>query len=180
MKTQGNTVGVIGLGLIGCSLAIGLKKSGFAARVLGSDKCPEHEREALQAGHIDEIATSEQIARLSDTVIVAVPVDVAAEVVCGVLDASGDDTTVIDVGSTKQRIVRAVASHPAHARFVPTHPMAGTENSGPLAAVDGLSRVGRSSCCRIPTRIPNGCRRSNGCTSVWAPARCTWTPNGTT
>ena len=138
MKTQGNTVGVIGLGLIGCSLAIGLKKSGFAARVLGSDKCPEHEREALQAGHIDEIATSEQIARLSDTVIVAVPVDVAAEVVCGVLDASGDDTTVIDVGSTKQRIVRAVASHPAHARFVPTHPMAGTENSGPLAAVDGL------------------------------------------
>lgn len=138
MKTQGTTVGVIGLGLIGCSLAIGLKKTGFAARVLGSDRREEHQQQALQAGHIDVIASPEQIARESDVVVVAVPVDASVEVVRDALDHSEDRTTVIDVGSTKKRIVDALSTHPAHARFIPTHPMAGTENSGPLAAVDGL------------------------------------------
>lgn len=141
MKTKGNTVGVVGLGLIGCSLAIGLKKSGFADRILGCDKRPEHENQALRAGYVQQISSVEQIARRSDVVIVAVPVNVSADIVRTILDASsGQETTVVDVGSTKKRIVETVASHPDHARFIPSHPMAGTENSGPLAAVDGLFR----------------------------------------
>ncbi len=137
MKTQGNTVGVIGLGLIGCSLAIGLKKSGFAAIIQGSDADPQHEAQALAAGYIDEILPMERMDGC-DVVIVATPVNVSAGIVRKMLDVTGEKTTVVDVGSTKKRIVEAVSSHPAHARFIPTHPMAGTENSGPLAAVAGL------------------------------------------
>ena len=140
MKTQGNTVGVVGLGLIGCSLALGLKKSGFAAAVLGSDANAAHQSEALTAGLVDEIAPLQEMAGWCDLVVVAVPVDVSGAIVRQALDLSGDRTTVIDVGSTKKRIVEQVATHPDHARFIPTHPMAGTENSGPLAAVDGLFR----------------------------------------
>lgn len=139
MERHQHDIGIIGLGLIGCSLALGLKKSGFAARITGMDASAEHERQAIGAGLIDAAGSMEQICG-ADIVIVATPVDVSAGIIKQALDMSGENTAVIDVGSTKSRVMQAVGVHPAHRRFVPTHPMAGTENSGPLAAVEGLFR----------------------------------------
>ncbi|MDD4819988.1 MAG: prephenate dehydrogenase [Flavobacteriales bacterium] len=130
-------ISVIGLGLIGCSIVAGLKKNGFAHKVLGMDIDHEHEQQALKCGLIDEIVNIEQASK-ADIVIVATPVNVSARIVKTVLDISGGYTTVMDVGSTKKNIVESVEQHPAYRRFVPTHPMAGTEYSGPLAAKDDL------------------------------------------
>lgn len=130
-------VSIIGLGLIGTSLARGVKKCGFASRVIGLDMNADHSRMALDAGYIDEVVDMERACKAS-IVVVAAPVDVSGEIVREALDKSGEDTIVIDVCSTKKNIVDMVSSHPSHSRFVPTHPMAGTENSGPMASLDDL------------------------------------------
>ena len=135
MKTY--EISVIGLGLIGCSIVAGLKKNGFAHKVLGQDINEEHEKQALGAGLIDEVVSIERASK-ADIVIVATPVNVSARIVKTVLDMSDGHTTVMDVGSTKKSIVSSVELHPSHRRFVPTHPMAGTEYSGPLAAKEDL------------------------------------------
>ena len=132
-----NEISIIGLGLIGTSLARGVKKYGFASRVIGVDKKEEHAILAREAGYIDEVVDMQR-ACLADVVVVAAPVDVAGALVMEALDKSGENTIVIDVCSTKKNIVDMVASHPAHHRFVPTHPMAGTENSGPMASLEDL------------------------------------------
>lgn len=132
------TISIIGIGLIGGSLAISLKENGFAQRIIGVDINPDNIDKAYRRRLIDEdMPLAEAIAQ-SDIIIVATPVDSMTKVLPLVLDKITDKQVVIDVGSTKVPILESVQGHPMRRRFVATHPMAGTEYSGPEAAVPNL------------------------------------------
>ena len=127
---------IIGLGLIGGSFALELKKR-LQYTVVGIDKNPQHLQEALALGIISEAIDYPQISD-ADLVLVAVPVNRIAQVVNEVLDHVGENTLVMDVGSVKESICKEVARHPHRSQFVAAHPMAGTEYSGPQAALYDL------------------------------------------
>ena len=127
---------IIGLGLIGGSFALELKKR-LQYTIVGIDKNPQHLQEALALGIISEAIDYPQIAD-ADLVLVAVPVNRIAQVVHEVLDHVGENTLVMDVGSVKESICKEVAQHPRRSQFVAAHPMAGTEYSGPQAALYDL------------------------------------------
>ena len=129
---------VIGLGLIGGSMAIDLRKAGFAHEIMGVDANPDNAKEALRLGIIDSIDSLEGAVEKADMVIIAIPVDKVLNTLTTVLDLISDQTTVIDVGSTKKLIAQAVENHPKRRNYVAAHPMSGTENSGPTAALEGL------------------------------------------
>ena len=133
-------VSVIGLGLIGGSMAIDLKKRGFADRVLGVENDPVNAAAAEKIGLVDEVVSFDDAVSRGDIVIIAVPVGTAVKMLPQVLDrfAGTKDKTVIDTCSTKGQIVRCVHYHPMRSRYVATHPMAGTEYSGPWAAMPNL------------------------------------------
>ena len=189
MSATVKTVGVIGLGLIGGSMALDLRRRGFAARMLGVEQDPVAAEAARTIGLVDEVVSYEDCISRSDIIVVAVPVGTAVRMVPDILDRidAGDTSLcglvhprtsvgggarwiqvpegdegdngrgrseqserspaegsitgsqiVIDVCSTKVQVCRAVESHPKRGRFVSTHPMAGTEYSGPWAAQPGL------------------------------------------
>ncbi|MGE5428773.1 MAG: prephenate dehydrogenase [Methylococcaceae bacterium] len=129
---------VIGLGLIGGSMAMDLRRAGFATRIVGVDVSEENAREALKRGIIDQTGTLEQAVPEADMVIIAIPVDKMLGSLTSVLDLISNQTTVVDVGSTKKLISQAVDNHPRRRNYVAAHPMSGTENSGPAAALEGL------------------------------------------
>ena len=129
---------VIGLGLIGGSMAMDLRKAGFTSEIMGVDASLENAQEALRLGIIDRIESFEQAVSVADLVIIAIPVDKVLDTLTRVLDLVSPHTTVIDVGSTKKAIMSAVENHPKRKNYVPSHPMSGTENSGPAAALEGL------------------------------------------
>ena len=132
------TVGVIGLGLIGGSMALDLRRRGFAARTLGVEQDSVAAEAARTIGLVDEVVSLDDCIRRSHIIVLAVPVGTAVKLVLEVLDSIGDGQIVIDVCSTKEQICRAVQYHTRRAQFVSTHPMAGTEYSGPWAAQPGL------------------------------------------
>lgn len=132
------TIAVIGLGLIGGSLALELKKNSWAT-IYGIDKNPEHLEKALKRGIIFEKADLEIIPEV-DLVILAVPVDAIPQLAIQVLDRIRDHALVFDVGSTKAKVCEAVKDHPRRKNFVALHPIAGTEYSGPDAAIYDLFR----------------------------------------
>lgn len=132
------TLGVIGLGLIGGSLALDLKHRGYAGRVLGVENNPGNAETALRIGLVDQVVSLEECERQADIIIVAVPVGTAVKLIPAILDQIGPQQLVIDVCSTKSQICHAVKYHPKRQQFVSTHPMAGTEYSGPEAAQKGL------------------------------------------
>ena len=129
-------VAVIGLGLIGGSLALELKKRTWAS-IYGIDKNPEHLKKAKELGLIIDEIPLEKVNEM-DVVIVSVPVNVIPEVTLQVLDRISTNTLVLDVGSTKAEVCKAVAGHPKRGNFVAVHPIAGTEFSGPEAAIYDL------------------------------------------
>ena len=135
-------IGVVGLGLIGGSMAIDLKRRGFASRVLGVESEPVNAEAALRIGLCDELVSFEDCVRRSDIVVIAVPVGTAVKMLPQVLDIfseeGNDGKIVIDTCSTKSQIVRVAHYHQMRGRFVATHPMAGTEYSGPWAAMPNL------------------------------------------
>lgn len=131
---------VIGLGLIGGSMALDLRRSGIATELIGVEVNPDHARKALELGLVDSVQTSQESLPASDLVVLAVPVNTVGKLLPGVLDLVKKDAVVIDAGSTKSMICRAVANHPKRGQFVAAHPIAGTENSGPEAAFHGLFR----------------------------------------
>ena len=132
------TITIIGPGLIGGSMAIGLRESGFATRIIGVDSNPEHAAQALALGLIDVVLPMADAVRVSQVIVVATPVDSLLTLLPQVLDLVGEGQVVLDAGSTKAAVLQAVRQHAQRARFVATHPMAGTEYSGPAAAVAGL------------------------------------------
>lgn len=136
-----NTVGIVGIGLIGGSLAKDIRTFGLARKILGWNRTEAHADRALELGLIDEkVASIEALLAQSDLVILAMPVNILAERLPQFLDEARPGQVFIDVGSTKQLLVDAVKQHPNRSAFVACHPMAGTERSGPDAAVDHLFR----------------------------------------
>ena len=129
---------IVGLGLIGGSIAIDLRRAGLASRIIGVDSNPEHRCFALDRGLVDDIAPLNDVVTTADVVIIAIPVDAIRALVPSVLDRAGEGAVVIDTGSTKSSICAAVTSHARRAQFVAAHPIAGTENSGPDAAIPDL------------------------------------------
>lgn len=131
-------VTVIGLGLIGGSIARDLRKSGFATNITGVDVNPGNAKKAKSIQLVDETLPIETAVEKADLVIIAIPVDKIKTVLPAVLDLVSDRTTVTDMGSTKKELVNTVETHPKRRNYVPAHPMSGTENSGPEAALEGL------------------------------------------
>jgi len=130
------TVAIVGMGLIGGSLALALKDRGLAQRVIGVEANPQHGEKALELGLADELSPLDEAVALANLVVLAVPVDAVIRLLPAVLDLV-DRQIVMDVGSTKESMLTAVQDHPRRGRFVATHPMWGTEYSGPEAAVHG-------------------------------------------
>ena len=140
MTTIG-TIGVIGLGLIGGSMAIDLKRTQFVSTVLGYDKNPLNGATAQKLGIVDRVVSYEQLLQESDLILLSVPADAVIRLLPEILDRCGQrecPPVVMDVCSVKKNIIESVATHPQRARFVATHPMSGTEYSGPEAALSGL------------------------------------------
>jgi prephenate dehydrogenase len=127
---------IIGLGLIGGSLAIALKENQLTDYRIGVDNQPNHQKKALELGLVEEIADLATAVKRADLVIVAVPVNITAEITPKILNII-DNQVVMEVGSTKLSTIEATQNHPKRARLVATHPMWGTEYSGPEAAVSG-------------------------------------------
>jgi prephenate dehydrogenase len=138
-----NTVTIVGVGLIGGSFSLALKDQKLVKKVIGVSRSGTTARKALELGIIDEVLPLEEAVKRSDLVYVAIPVDVTLPVMKTILDGISPAQIVADAGSTKQALCKFVSGHPNRGRFVATHPMWGTEYSGPEAAVHGAFR-GRS------------------------------------
>jgi prephenate dehydrogenase len=132
------TITIVGLGLIGGSMALSLKENNFADKIIGVDNNPLHTEKALVLGLVDVIATLDEAISQSDIIIMATPVDTLTSLLPKVLDIIAPNHVVIEVGSTKKPVIDAVRNHPNRQNFVATHPMAGTEFSGPEAAIRHL------------------------------------------
>ncbi|HSK14247.1 MAG TPA: prephenate dehydrogenase [Phnomibacter sp.] len=126
-------IAIIGTGLIGGSMALCLREKGFATRVLGVDANENNAAKALELGIADEMLQLDEAVQQADIVVVAVPVIATIGVIRQVMDLI-DQQVLLDVGSTKTELCRMVDVHPKRGRFVATHPMWGTEFSGPEAA----------------------------------------------
>ena len=129
-------VAIIGIGLIGGSMAIALKEKGIAKKIIGVDASKAHRQKAVEAGLVDETMELEEAVKQVDLVILAVPVNVAEKLLPLILDIV-DKQVVFDTGSTKHLLCTMAAKNKNGHRFVATHPMWGTEFSGPEAAVKG-------------------------------------------
>lgn len=126
-------IGIIGLGLIGGSFALAAKKFNFGASLYGQDNNPKHMAEALSLGIIDHPLEVHNHVSM-DVILLAIPVDACLTVVLPLLDQINDNALLLDVGSTKAAICRHIELHPKRNQFLATHPIAGTEFSGPSAA----------------------------------------------
>jgi prephenate dehydrogenase len=126
-------VTVVGVGLIGGSMALALKKHRIAKKIIGVDSNITHINKALQLKLIDEKLSLKKAIEKSDLIIIAIPVDSTVQLLPEIMDNISTQI-VMDVGSTKGPIAEVVDKHPKRSRFVGTHPMWGTERSGPEAA----------------------------------------------
>lgn len=130
---------IVGLGLIGGSFARSLRANGFNGKLYGVENNPMHCTIAMYRGLADEFVSLAEAVDRSDIIILAAPVDANRKLLPEVLDMiTGTGKVVTDMGSTKADIVHAADRHPARGRYVAAHPMAGTEHSGPAAALDSL------------------------------------------
>ncbi|WP_198551080.1 prephenate dehydrogenase [Olleya sp. 1-3] len=139
---------IIGVGLIGGSLALDIKNKRPEVTVYGIDKSEDHINQALELGVIDHKATFEDLDK-ADLVVLAIPVDASVSVLPDVLDKISDFTLVADVGSTKSDICKVVANHPRRRNFLAMHPIAGTEFSGPKAAIRDLFNQKTNIICEV-------------------------------
>ncbi len=133
------TIAIIGLGLIGGSMAIDLR-SQLNVTVLGVDNNPDNAQLAADLGLVDRMVTYEEAIEQAQMIIIAIPVHLIEQLLPKLLDDINDKTVVVDVGSTKEQICESVSSHSKRGQYVAAHPLAGTEFSGPRAAISGLFR----------------------------------------
>jgi prephenate dehydrogenase len=132
-----NNVAIIGVGLIGGSFALAMKEKGFAKKVIGVGRSTSSLDKAIELGLIDEALPLEEAVRQSDFIYVSIPVDATLPVMKEVMDLVNENQVVVDGGSTKAALCNSLSDHPMRSRFVASHPMWGTEYSGPEAAVKG-------------------------------------------
>jgi prephenate dehydrogenase len=130
-----NNVTIVGVGLISGSFALAMKEHGFAKHIIGVSRTKASEQKALELGLIDEALTLEEAVKKSDFIYVAIPVDATIPVMQQIMDLVNDKQIVVDAGSTKFALCNALTNHVNRKRFVASHPMWGTEYSGPEAAV---------------------------------------------
>lgn len=130
-------IAIVGIGLIGGSIGIRLKKSNFCDKIVGVEKNETNQKKALQLGLVDEIQSLEDAINSCKVIILTVPVDAIMALLPAILDQVTDQV-IIDMGSTKSIILDLIKNHPNRGRYVAAHPMAGTEYSGPEAAVEDL------------------------------------------
>lgn len=129
---------IIGLGLIGGSIAIDLRKAGLATELTGIDLNTDHAAKALELKLVDSIDTEGKSISTADLIVIAIPVSVLSQLLPSILDSIKKDAVVVDTGSTKSSVCKVVSIHKNRGQFVAAHPIAGTENSGPTAAFSGL------------------------------------------
>ena len=130
-------IGIIGLGLIGGSFALSARKFIEGSVLYGEDKSDLHQKQALELNIVDQILKPLNYYYM-DVIILAIPVNAALDKVIPLLDQINDNTLLIDVGSTKSMICKKLELHPKRNQFLATHPIAGTEFSGPSAAYETL------------------------------------------
>lgn len=152
-------VGIVGLGLIGGSMGLDLRKRGFASRVTGVESESVNAEAALRIGLADSIAGIGECVAESDVIVLAIPVGAACKLLPQVLDmVVGTDKVVIDVCSVKESMCQVAAGHQARSQYVATHPMAGTEYSGPWAAMPGLFDGRACILCDVEESSPKAVR----------------------
>ena len=139
---------IIGIGLIGGSIALDIKKFYPESTIYGIDTNEAHLNEALELNVVDEKASLKDIAN-ADLVVLSVPVDASLQIVDEVLNNISDKTLVIDVGSTKQIFCEAINNHPNRRNLLATHPISGTEHSGPKAAINNLFKNKTNIICEV-------------------------------
>jgi prephenate dehydrogenase len=140
---------VIGVGLIGGSMAITLREKGMVNWVIGVDQDAENLQKAQALKIIDEGSTLDDAMQRATLIILAIPVDAVLQVLPAILDKVQPHHVIMDVGSTKEKILQLVAGHPNRRRFVAAHPMAGTEYSGPEAAIRNLFTTTTMGLCDV-------------------------------
>lgn len=128
---------IIGLGLIGGSFALSLRKHQLAERIFGVESLPAHRDKALELGLVDEVVELDKAVEVADVIALATPVDAIPQLAIKLLNRVSDKHIVFDMGSTKEELCEIISQHPRRDRFVAVHPMWGTEHSGPEAAVEG-------------------------------------------
>jgi prephenate dehydrogenase len=131
-------IAIIGLGLIGGSMALDLKERNFSTMIIGVEQREEYKMQAMELELVDKIMSLNSAISIADIIILAIPVNNILKELPYILTNMKDKAIVIDTGSTKEVICSSVDKHPNRRRYVPTHPMAGTENSGPHAAIKNM------------------------------------------
>ncbi len=139
---------IIGTGLIGGSFALDLKSAMKGIKIFGIDENEKHLQEALAAGLIDHKADFQDLEK-ADFVYLAIPVDASLEVLPKILDIIKEDCLVTDAGSTKEQLCLKVAGHSKRRNYLAGHPIAGTEFSGPSAALHGLFKYKTNIICEV-------------------------------
>ncbi|WP_276501563.1 prephenate dehydrogenase [Terrimonas pollutisoli] len=129
-------IAIVGVGLIGGSLAIQLHEKKLSSKLIGVDVNPEHAKKAVELELVDETLPLDEAISESDVIVLAIPVDKLVGLLPSIMDKI-DQQIVIDLGSTKRQLIEVIKDHPKRGRYVATHPMWGTEYSGPQAAVRG-------------------------------------------
>jgi prephenate dehydrogenase len=130
-------ISIVGLGLIGGSFARDLK-SQIKVRVFGVESNEFHQTKAMELDLVEKIISLDEAIAISDVIILAVPVDILENLIPEILDKISQNQVLIDLGSTKELICKSVENHENRGRYVAAHPLAGTEFSGPTAALRGL------------------------------------------
>jgi len=129
-------IAIVGVGLIGGSLAIQLHEKKLSSKLIGVDVNADNAKKAVELELVDEVMALNDAIAASDVIILAIPVDKLLELLPSIMDKI-ESQIVIDLGSTKSLSLEAIQNHPKRGRYVATHPMWGTEYSGPEAAVSG-------------------------------------------
>lgn len=158
---------IVGVGLIGGSFALALREHGLAARIDGVESSEEHARRALERGLVDRIVTLGEGLPAADLVVLATPVDTIPLLTVKILNRIAPHQIVMDTGSIKGELCEVVAMHARRGRFVATHPMWGTEYSGPTPRAGALLRGARPSSASASAATAMPSRPSSGSTARW-------------
>lgn len=129
-------IAIVGVGLIGGSLAIQLHEKKLSSKLIGVEANDENAKVALERELVDEVLPLEDAIANADVIVLSIPVDKMVGLLPRVMDLV-DRQVVLDMGSTKSQLIQVIKDHPKRGRYVATHPMWGTEYSGPQAAVRG-------------------------------------------
>lgn len=148
-------VTIIGLGLLGGSFSLALKEHYPNAHIIGVENNPEHAKIADERKLIDEILPLKQGLESANFVVLAIPVDAIVANISEILDLINDNTVVTDFGSTKELICETIKEHPKRSNFIAAHPIAGTEDSGPKAALSSLLRNKMMILCDVEKSDPS-------------------------